>query len=130
MATARLTRLGAMVVLAVALCAPVACGPRAEVPAASCATIAWGGWDATPQCAGIAAVIINGADRACRSHADCVLVGVNRCSAHSVNQAAIGRFQQYPPPCEHPLAVVCPQSPQFVACHQGCCVPSQTPPPM
>ncbi len=125
----RINNVGAVVALAAALGAPAACGSRAEAPGSSCASIPWGGWDGTPQCAGIAAVVINGADRACETHSDCVLVGVNRCSAHAVNQVGIGRFQQYPPPCEHPLAMMCPSSPQFALCYQGCCVPSQTPPP-
>ena len=119
-----------MLALATALCAPAACGPRSEVPQSTCGTINWGGWDGTPQCAGISAVVLSGADRACNVHSDCVLVGVNRCGAHTVNQAALGRFQQYPAPCDHPLALTCPPSPQYAACNQGCCVPSHTPPPL
>ncbi len=129
MAKPGVTQFASLALLAALLCAPAACGPKSEVPASSCGTIPWGGWDGTPQCAGVAAVIIGGADRACNQHSDCVLVGVSRCAAHSVNRAALARFQQFPPPCDHPLAGLCAPSPQYAACNQGCCMPSATPPP-
>ncbi len=86
-------------------------------------SVAWGGWDGTPQCAGLAASVITAEDRACESDADCTLVGVTNCSAHAVGQRALARYSQLPAPCQHPLGGMCPPVSYRAVCSQGCCMP-------
>jgi hypothetical protein len=92
-------------------------------------TIGWGGWDGTPQCAGLAATLIPAEERTCQEDADCVLVGVTTCGAHAVLQRAFSRFAGLPAPCSHPLAGMCPPAQFRAACHGGCCIATSAPPP-
>lgn len=109
---------------------PAACGNRSTQPSGEmCQAITWGGWNGTPDCAGIAASVIQGADRACSQHSDCALVAQASCSAHAVNGAAAERYRGFPPPCSHPLAGMCVPQQRYAVCQQGCCVPSNQPPP-
>jgi len=112
--------------LALVLVLPAACsGARGgESGYGMCQqSVAWGGWDGTPQCAGLAASVITAEDRACESDADCTLVGVTNCSAHAVSQRALGRYSQLPAPCQHPLGGMCPTVTYRAVCAQGCCMP-------
>jgi hypothetical protein len=109
---------------------PAACGGRSETPSGGmCQSIAWGGWNGTPDCAGIASSVVQGADRACQQHSDYALVAASSCSAHAVNNAAAERYRGFPPPCNHPLAGMCAPQQWYPVCQQGCCVPSNQPPP-
>ncbi|MEM1033217.1 MAG: hypothetical protein AAGN82_22955 [Myxococcota bacterium] len=86
-------------------------------------SVAWGGWDGTPTCAGLAASVITAEDRACQTDADCRLVAVTSCAAHAVNQPALARYSQLPTPCQHPLGGMCPVVNYRAWCNQGCCAP-------
>jgi len=117
----------AMLLVALLLATPFACGPRgyADSPEAqACQTVLWGGWNGTPECAGIAAVVISPRDRICQSDEDCVIVGTNGCAAHSVNKPAAANAGRHPPPCTHPLAGMCRPTPWVGKCQQGCCTPT------
>ena len=120
-------RVTSFTLLAVLLGAPLACGDRNGTPTTpgsnSCQSIAWGGWNGTPACGGIAAIVVSPEQRVCVNHSDCVIVGNNRCAAHAVNQEAAPRASQNPPPCGHPLAAICTGVRWSAACQQGCCVP-------
>jgi hypothetical protein len=110
--------------LAALVLVPLACRNRSEAPRAdSCPTIAWGGWDGTPECAGLAATVITGRDRACATDMDCALIAASHCDARSVNDPAAPRYADRPPPCNHPLAGMCLPAAWRAACQQGCCVP-------
>jgi hypothetical protein len=117
-------RLFGTALLLAALAAPAACsGRQPQYAASQCPTITWGGWDGTPDCAGIAAALILSEHRGCGTDADCALVGQTQCSAHAVNNGAAVRYASYPPPCGHPLAGMCAPVRWRAACQQGCCVP-------
>ena len=125
-------RLVSILGLAIALLLPAACrGSRGNGPEYGVCqqTIAWGGWDGTPQCAGLAATLIPAEERTCEADADCALVGVTTCGAHAVNQRAFARFAGVPAPCSHPLAGMCPPANYRAACQAGCCVATSAPPP-
>jgi hypothetical protein len=125
-------RLVALVGLSAALLLPAACrGGRGNDPGFGVCqqTITWGGWDGTPQCAGLAATLIPAEDRACERDGDCVLVGLTTCGGHAVNQRAFPRFSGVPAPCSHPLAGMCPPANHRAACQAGCCVATAAPPP-
>jgi len=118
------------VLLLTTLVVPAACRGGSNQPTGEmCQTIAWGGWDGTPECAGIASSIIQGADRACSQSSDCQLVAATNCSAHAVSSPAADRYRAFPPPCSHPLAGMCAPQQWYAVCQQGCCVPSNQPPP-
>lgn len=118
-------RLRTLIPLCLGLAAPVACGPRAPAggphPSGCQQTITWGGWDGTPECAGLAATIVSPAHRSCASDQDCALVGAGPCEARSVNNAATPRFRQLPAPCGHPLAGMCQPVQHRPVCQLGCC---------
>ena len=95
-----------------------------------CQAIAWGGWNGTPDCAGIASSVIQGADRACRQDADCALVATTPCASHAVGAAAAERYRSFPVPCNHPLAGMCLPQQWYPVCQQGCCVASTQPTPV
>jgi hypothetical protein len=120
--------------LATLLALPVACsGARGrEAGFGLCQqSVAWGGWDGTPQCAGLSATVIAAEDRACETDADCALVAVTTCAAHAVNQQALPRYSQMPAPCSHPLGGMCMPVTYRAACSGGCCIPANAalPPP-
>jgi hypothetical protein len=113
--------------LSVALVAPLACGQRdaAGPPGGACNAVAWGGWDGTPECAGIAAMVIPSESRVCSADSDCALVGASACNTHAANHAGASALAQNPPPCSHPLAGLC-VPPRFMPrCQAGCCVPQR-----
>jgi hypothetical protein len=113
--------------LPLALVLPLACSSQPATPpgVGTCNAVGWGGWDGTPDCAGIATIVIPPEARVCATDSDCVLVGASACSTHAANQAGAARLSQNPPPCNHPLAGLC-APPRFRAsCQQGCCVPQK-----
>lgn len=113
-----------MFVLASLLAAPFACGGRAETPGPGmCQAVAWGGWDGTPECQGIASVVIVPEYRGCNVDADCALVGTTRCSTHAANHQGVTSLAQQPLPCAHPLAGFCQPVSHLPRCLSGCCVP-------
>lgn len=93
-----------------------------------CQSLAWGGFDGTPQCASLSATVIAAEDRMCQTDADCALVAVTQCSAHAVNVPAVPRYATYPAPCSHPLNAFCGAKTFRAACDRGCCVPTTAPP--
>lgn len=101
----------------------MACSGRdSETPqTSSCAAMPWGGWDGTPECAGIAATMVSPNDRGCQQDGDCIIVGANPCEARSVNAITGSRFSNHPPPCKHPLAGMCLPTTWRAVCQQGCC---------
>ena len=118
--------------LLMGLASPVACGGQRGFAengggyGACTQTIAWGGWNGTPECSGIAASVIRAEHRMCQTDADCALVGQNACTQRAVSVNAVQTYQAYPQPCTHPLAGACaPARPQ---CQQGCCGTTTTPP--
>ena len=121
----RARRLAAqLLAAAAALALPAACGRDAGFPnTGMCQTVAWGGWNGSPDCAGIAASVIAAEHRTCNQDADCAIVGASSCSAHAVNLGAADSYRAYPPPCGHPLAGMCPPALWRAVCQQGCCVP-------
>lgn len=108
------------------LLGPFACNDRGsdfpETPQ-MCQGIPWGGWNGTPQCAGIASIIIASEHRACTANEECALVGVTACSAHAVRADHLAHYTQHPAPCTHPLGGICPARQYGAVCEQGCCVP-------
>jgi len=119
-------RIVAKGLLIVSLGIPFACGERgygAFPEGGSCQGVAWGGWNGTPQCAGIGSIVIAADHRGCTTNEDCALVGVTACSAHAVRRDALATYAQQPAPCTHPLSGVCPARQWAAACEQGCCVP-------
>jgi hypothetical protein len=117
-------RLVAGAALTLALAAPAACAPRGpQYAPTQCPTIAWGGWDGTPDCAGIAAGLILSEHRGCATDTDCAIVGQTACSAHAVNAGAATRYATFPPPCGLPMAGICAPRQWRPACQGGCCTP-------
>lgn len=107
---------------------PGACRePRTAGPG-MCQTIAWGGFDGTPQCAAVSATVIAGEDRGCQIDADCTLVAVTNCAAHAVSTPAVPRYAGNPAPCAHPLNAFCAAKTFRAACDRGCCVATTAPP--
>lgn len=99
-----------------------------EIPAMSaCQTVPWGGYNGTPECAGLGATLVEGAHRTCVQHTDCALVGVNACEARSVGAAHASRYQQLPPPCAHPFSALCSPKRYVPVCDQGCCTVGTAP---
>ena len=108
----------------------VGCERSAEQPqGGTCQSITWGGFNGTPECAGIAASVIQAQHRTCLQDSDCALLAANACSAHAVNAQALPAYSNHPPPCNHPLAGMCIPVPWRAVCQQGCCSPSSAPPP-
>lgn len=115
------------VALALLMTLPFACGGRAEAPGPGmCQAVAYGGWDGTPECSGIASIIIAPEFRTCRVDQDCALVAQNRCSAHAANHQGAQALGHNPPPCVLPaIGNLCPPAQMIPRCQQGCCVPSK-----
>ena len=118
-----LARAGLVALLAL----PFACGGRAQAPTGgSCGAIAWGGWDGTPDCAGLASVVIAPEFRTCRVDTDCTLIAVQRCSAHATNHQGAQALASQSPPCTLPaLGGFCQPIQYQPRCQQGCCVPAR-----
>lgn len=103
---------------------PFACGGRPQSPGLGmCEAVAWGGWDGTPECSGIASIVIAPEFRGCFTDADCALVGTTNCSSHAANQRGAASLAQSPAPCSLPLLGYCQPVRYAPTCQQGCCVP-------
>lgn len=119
--TARSTILAALVVLvALAALALGGCAPSAPAAAQACGAVGWGGWDGDPRCAALAQRTISGADRACRTDADCELVHPGAsCREQCAARPAIARLRAEPASCTDPAGGPCP--PAHARCERGCC---------
>ena len=93
----------------------------ATVPARTCGSEAWGGWEGTAACRRGARRRIPGADQRCRSDDDCILLGTS-CDPHGVSALAARRYDRWPAPCTPPGAGNC-SGPTRAVCDHGCCMP-------
>ena len=115
--------------LVIGLAAPLACSGRSDVAQADqCQTIAWGGFNGTPDCQGISQQVIQGQHRACQTDNDCAVIAASACSAHAVHRQAVSIYGGFAPPCNHPLAGMCMPVQWRTVCAQGCCQPSSAAP--
>jgi len=94
--------------------------PLTEGPPRACESHRWGGWEGDPACRRAARRRIRGADRRCRTQADCVVVGTE-CDPHGVNRAAAARYRRWLGPCRGPGEGGCGGT-RTAVCDDGCCV--------
>ena len=98
--------------------APSPTTPAAPIAAAVCADTQLGGYAGSPECKLTAETPIPGADRACRSNADCIRLGPH-CAAFALRADRTDAYSSTP--CTDPNSGQCPP-PCAAVCREGCCV--------
>lgn len=96
---------------------PAKRAPVVEKPAAVCADLRLGGYDGSPECKATADTPIPGADRACRTNADCMRLGPH-CAPFAIHRARSDAYSSFP--CTDPRSGQCPP-PCAAVCREGCC---------
>lgn len=93
----------------------------AHAQATTCGDVTFGGWSDNARCAALAQRVILGADRACVTDADCVLVHPGASCRHAtVSASRVGAYRDLPASCVNPAAGPC--SPAAPYCSSGCCL--------
>jgi hypothetical protein len=85
--------------------------------ARACPDLRLGGYDGSPECKATADTPILGADRACRTNADCMRVGPH-CAPFAIRRERSDAYTSFP--CTDPRSGQCPP-PCAAVCHEGCC---------
>jgi hypothetical protein len=95
--------------------------PVARAQAVTCSDVTMGGWSGQAHCAALARRVIPGADRACVTDADCVLVHPGApCRNATVSASRIDAYRDMPASCVHPAGGPCPPATPY--CDGGCCL--------
>jgi hypothetical protein len=84
---------------------------------AVCTDLRLGGYTGTPECKATAETPILGADRACRTNADCIRLG-SHCAAFAIRGDRTDAYTAFP--CTDREAGQCPP-PCAAVCREGCC---------
>lgn len=98
--------------------APASRPTPVATPAPICGDLRLGGYAGTSECKAIADTPIAGADRACRTNADCIRLGPH-CAAFAIRHDRTDAYVTFP--CTDRASGQCPP-PCAAVCREGCCV--------